>query len=121
MECKRDLTNAYRNSLTKAQELGVRCVAFAAISTGVYAYPFKDATEVGSFGGGVMCPGPKRIPIIIRKPTQSRKCKRGGEGTEEEGQRQGRGGAARVQGWRDGGGAGAGGFGRRRACQRGVA
>ncbi|PNW71543.1 hypothetical protein CHLRE_16g658700v5 [Chlamydomonas reinhardtii] len=46
MECKRDLTNAYRNSLTKAQELGVRCVAFAAISTGVYAYPFKDATEV---------------------------------------------------------------------------
>ncbi|GLC45500.1 hypothetical protein PLESTB_000325800 [Pleodorina starrii] len=45
-ECKEALTNAYRNSLLKAQELGVRCVAFAAISTGVYAYPFRDATQV---------------------------------------------------------------------------
>ncbi|KXZ52499.1 hypothetical protein GPECTOR_9g543 [Gonium pectorale] len=45
-ECKRDLTNAYTNSLRKAEEIGVRCVAFAAISTGVYAYPFPDATEV---------------------------------------------------------------------------
>ncbi|KAG2485793.1 hypothetical protein HYH03_015504 [Edaphochlamys debaryana] len=45
-ECERDLTNAYRNSLNKAQQLGVACVAFAAISTGVYAYPFRDATKV---------------------------------------------------------------------------
>ncbi|GLI63180.1 hypothetical protein VaNZ11_005950 [Volvox africanus] len=45
-ECEEHLTNAYRNSLLKAQDLGVRCVAFAAISTGVYAYPFRDATKV---------------------------------------------------------------------------
>lgn len=45
-ECRRDLANAYRNSLLKTQALGVRCVAFAAISTGVFAYPFADATKV---------------------------------------------------------------------------
>ena len=45
-ECTADLTNAYRNSLVKAQTLGVRCVAFPAISTGVYAYPFREAAQV---------------------------------------------------------------------------
>ncbi|PNH07516.1 hypothetical protein TSOC_006025 [Tetrabaena socialis] len=44
--CKDDLTNAYRNSLTKAQQLGVKCVAFPAISTGLQAYPIEDATLV---------------------------------------------------------------------------
>ncbi|PNH07517.1 hypothetical protein TSOC_006024 [Tetrabaena socialis] len=44
--CKDDLTNAYRSSLTKAQQLGVKCVAFPAISTGLQAYPIKEATQV---------------------------------------------------------------------------
>lgn len=45
-ECTADLTNAYKNSLEMAQDLKVQCVAFPAISTGVYAYPFREAAEV---------------------------------------------------------------------------
>ncbi|MCB2155783.1 macro domain-containing protein [bacterium] len=36
----------YANSLVLANELGAKSVAFAAISTGVYGYPFDEAIEV---------------------------------------------------------------------------
>lgn len=40
------LASAYRRSLEVAAENGVRTIAFPAISTGVYGYPFESATEI---------------------------------------------------------------------------
>lgn len=40
------LANAYRNSLLRAAEVGAKTVAFPAISTGVYGYPFEAACRV---------------------------------------------------------------------------
>ncbi|MBT4162958.1 MAG: O-acetyl-ADP-ribose deacetylase [Gammaproteobacteria bacterium] len=40
------LANCYRNSLLLGRSLGIRSIAFPAISTGVYGYPVADATRV---------------------------------------------------------------------------
>ena len=40
------LASAYRSSLTRADEVGARVVAFPAISTGVYGYPPGDAARI---------------------------------------------------------------------------
>ena len=40
------LASAYRNSLAKADEWGLRHVAFPSISTGVYGYPIDQAADV---------------------------------------------------------------------------
>ena len=40
------LASCYRNSLDLAEQNGCETVAFPAISTGVYGYPWKEATEV---------------------------------------------------------------------------
>jgi O-acetyl-ADP-ribose deacetylase (regulator of RNase III) len=40
------LASAYRRSLAVADELGVRSVAFPAISTGIYGYPLELATDI---------------------------------------------------------------------------
>lgn len=40
------LASAYRSALRLAAEHGLRSVAFPAISTGIYGYPLKPATEV---------------------------------------------------------------------------
>ncbi len=40
------LADCYRNSLAAAAEKGAKTVAFPAISTGVYGFPLKRATEI---------------------------------------------------------------------------
>jgi O-acetyl-ADP-ribose deacetylase len=40
------LASCYRTSLARADEVGARSVAFAAISTGVYGYPIEPAAEI---------------------------------------------------------------------------
>ncbi len=40
------LESCYRNSLLLAAEIGAATIAFPAISTGIYGYPFRPATEI---------------------------------------------------------------------------
>src|SRR5205807_4706415 len=40
------LADAYRNSLRRASEAGLKSIAFPAISTGAYHYPLDEAAEV---------------------------------------------------------------------------
>ncbi len=40
------LSNCYKNSLSKAVEIGARTIAFPSISTGVYRFPLERATEI---------------------------------------------------------------------------
>lgn len=40
------LRSAYRNSLALARDKGIRCIAFSAISTGVYGYPKEEASRI---------------------------------------------------------------------------
>ena len=40
------LSNCYRNSLQEAVRIGAKTIAFPGISTGVYGFPLKRATEI---------------------------------------------------------------------------
>jgi O-acetyl-ADP-ribose deacetylase len=40
------LANAYRNSLRRASEAGLKSIAFPAISTGIYHYPLAEAADI---------------------------------------------------------------------------
>jgi len=40
------LASAYRESIRVADELGLKSIAFPAISTGIFGYPLADATQV---------------------------------------------------------------------------
>jgi O-acetyl-ADP-ribose deacetylase (regulator of RNase III) len=40
------LVGCYRNSLQAAEDLGVKTIAFPAISTGAYGFPLERATEI---------------------------------------------------------------------------
>jgi O-acetyl-ADP-ribose deacetylase (regulator of RNase III) len=40
------LASAYRESIRVADELSLKSIAFPAISTGIFGYPLRDATQV---------------------------------------------------------------------------
>ncbi len=40
------LANAYRNSLKRALENGIKSIAFPSISTGAYGYPIREASRI---------------------------------------------------------------------------
>ena len=40
------LGSCYLNSLRLAKEYGIRCIAFPAISTGIYGYPMEEAAKI---------------------------------------------------------------------------
>ncbi|WP_375580624.1 macro domain-containing protein [Marivirga tractuosa] len=40
------LSNCYENALTLAENHNIESIAFPAISTGAFGYPFEDATEI---------------------------------------------------------------------------
>jgi len=42
------LKDCYRNSILVARENGIKSVAFPAISTGIYGYPVKEASEIAA-------------------------------------------------------------------------
>ncbi|MFO8069307.1 MAG: O-acetyl-ADP-ribose deacetylase [Alkalibacterium sp.] len=42
------LKNCYENSIAVAKEKGLRSLAFPAISTGIYGYPLKEASEIAT-------------------------------------------------------------------------
>jgi O-acetyl-ADP-ribose deacetylase (regulator of RNase III) len=42
----RTLANCYRNSLQLAVEMGIKTIAFPAISCGAYGYPISEATQI---------------------------------------------------------------------------
>jgi O-acetyl-ADP-ribose deacetylase (regulator of RNase III) len=40
------LASCYRRSLAVARDAGATCIAFPAISTGIFGYPMRDAAEI---------------------------------------------------------------------------
>lgn len=58
------LAACYRNSLRLAADLGVRTIAFPAISCGVYGYPLEDAARVAVREVGNFLAGDDRIETV---------------------------------------------------------
>lgn len=58
------LADCYRNALQIAEEKGIDSVAFPAISTGAFGFPFEAATDIALQTVKDMIPGLKRVKII---------------------------------------------------------
>ncbi|ADJ49381.1 hypothetical protein AMES_7556 [Amycolatopsis mediterranei S699] len=52
------LADCHRNALRVARDLGARVVAFPAISTGIYRWPFESAAEIALTTVAAAEPGP---------------------------------------------------------------
>ncbi|MFF9395375.1 O-acetyl-ADP-ribose deacetylase [Streptomyces griseoluteus] len=59
------LASCYRESLRVADELGVRTVAFPAISTGVYRWPVEEAARVAVETVRVAEPGVEEVRFVL--------------------------------------------------------
>jgi O-acetyl-ADP-ribose deacetylase (regulator of RNase III) len=63
------LASAYRESLRLAAEHGLRSVAFPAISTGTYGFPFEQATAIAArtvYDMLLISPLPERVFLVFR-------------------------------------------------------
>ena len=58
------LADCYRNSLRKAEENGIDSIAFPAISTGAFGYPFEGATDIALQTIKEIIPELKHVPTI---------------------------------------------------------
>jgi len=58
------LAGAYRESIRVADELGLKSIAFPAISTGIFGYPLRDATEVAVRTAREVLPVAKNVNIV---------------------------------------------------------
>lgn len=58
------LASCYRTSLTRADEVGARTVAFPAISAGVYGYPVEDAARVAVESVRASTTGVERVRFV---------------------------------------------------------
>lgn len=58
------LANCYRNALSLAEENGIKSLAFPAISTGAFGYPFEEATEIALSTVKEMCKEIKEVEKI---------------------------------------------------------
>lgn len=57
------LANCYRNALRVARALGLRSIAFPAISTGAYGYPLDAATAIAV--DSVLAWGPEAVSTLV--------------------------------------------------------
>lgn len=58
------LASCYRESLRLAEELGLKSIAFPAISTGIYGYPIADAAQVAVKTVYDELPGLKNVRLV---------------------------------------------------------
>ena len=58
------LASAYRESIRVADELGLKSIAFPAISTGIFGYPLREATQVAVESVREALPRAKNIDIV---------------------------------------------------------
>ena len=69
------LASCYRNSLELAARLGVKSIAFPAISTGIYGYPREKAADVVRQTLAEYCrsnPQPASIVLVFYSPDDAR-------------------------------------------------
>ena len=58
------LANCYQNALKRAEEQGLKSIAFPAISTGVFAYPLDEAAAVTAAAIAEALPGLSSVDLI---------------------------------------------------------
>ncbi len=58
------LADCYRNAILRAEEKKIESIAFPAISTGAFGYPFEEATDVAFTSIREMCPKTKHLKLI---------------------------------------------------------
>lgn len=58
------LADCYRNSIEKAEENQIESIAFPAISTGAFGYPFEAATDVALSTVRELCTDTKHLKLL---------------------------------------------------------
>jgi len=66
------LASCYRRSLEVARDHGLKTIAFPAISTGIYGYPFEAATQIALRSVGDFladCPQIEKVILVFFSPS----------------------------------------------------